>query len=139
MNRSHIIRRIAATVVAGAFAVVLSAPAQADPPALSPRGGSELAYFEETSSVRPDDRAVRGPGSLATRVSGLASTATRPDDRAGVRGPTAFETVAARAEPTSFDWGDALLGGLGGMVTALLLTGLLFLVVSRRSRVARIA
>lgn len=103
-----------------------------------PSLGRRVAGAVESNATRPDDRAgVRGRG--AYELSRASSAATRPDDRAGVRGPTAFQTVAVRADPTGFDWGDAFLGGLGGMATALMLTGLLFLVVGRRSKIARIA
>ncbi len=34
----------------------------------------------------------------------------------------------------SFDWRDALIGGLGGMGTALLLAGCLFLLTGQRSK-----
>lgn len=78
--------------------------------------------------------------SIGRRVAGGAeSKATRPDDRAGVRGPMASQTVAVRAERNSFDWGDALLGGVGGVAAGFSLTGLLFLVAARRSKIARIA
>jgi hypothetical protein len=116
MNRSHIIRRIALTVAVGAFAVALSTPAQADPPTLG---------------VRPDDRAVRGPGSVATRVSGdlvrpddRADRSVAPDDRADRRLPDRrlpIVSVEGRSATASeFDWIDAGIGAVGAFVLALL-------------------
>jgi hypothetical protein len=92
---------------------------------------------QTTVAVRPDDRGgMRGPG--AYRSADL-SAASHPDNRADARGPGAFTTTVV-LEPTStgFDWGDALIGGLGGVGTALLLTGCLFLLMSQRNR-ARMA
>jgi hypothetical protein len=135
MNRSHIIRRIATAGAAVGFAVVLSAPAQADPPALSPRDGNDLAYFETSFSVRPDDRAVRGLGSVATRVS---DDPVRPDDRAGRmtappgkaspvrsndRADRRLPTVSVEERPAStdgFHWIDAGIGAAAAFGLALL-------------------
>ena len=79
---------------------------------------------------RPDDRAgVRGADDA---VIGLVS---RPDDRAGVRGPsTAPVHFAGVATSDGFDWIDALIGGVGGVATALLIMGGAFLLLSQRNR-----
>lgn len=82
---------------------------------------------------RPDDRAgVRGPGAVSAAA--ISPVAGHPDNRAGARGPGVFTTVVAAPAPDGFDWRDALIGGLGGLGTALLLTGAFFLLTSERSR-----
>jgi hypothetical protein len=88
-----------------------------------------------STSTRPDDRAgMRGPGAI--EQPNTVSTSTRPDDRAGTRGPGALEqpTVVVTQSSTGFDWGDAFVGALGGIGTALLLTGALFLLLGQRTR-----
>jgi hypothetical protein len=101
------------------------------------RGPGAIAT-QPTTSIRPDDRAgMRGPGGLTTDTT--SNVSSHPDNRDGVRGPGAFSTTLV-AQPTSdgFDWGDALIGGLGGVGFALLLTGCAFLLTSQRSK-ARLA
>jgi hypothetical protein len=91
---------------------------------------------DSTRPIRPDDRTgARGPGAFGSAES---SAASHPDNRADARGPGAFTTVVVASRTDGFDWGDALIGGLGGVGTALLLTGCLFLLISQRSR-ARVA
>jgi hypothetical protein len=61
------------------------------------------------AATRPDDRAgVRGPTAATS-----AQRAVRPDDRAGVRGPLSASrmTHAVVATSRTFDWGDAATGG----------------------------
>jgi hypothetical protein len=85
----------------------------------------------QSSHVRPDDRAgMRGAfeGTLGSSV------AVRPDDRAGIHGPGTPPPTSLVRSSDSFDWQDAFIGGAGGVGIALLLTGLLFLVASRRTR-----
>jgi hypothetical protein len=99
------------------------------------RGPAPVLSADLSSSIRPDDRAgIRGPGGYES----AQLTAVRPDDRAGMRGPAALPSDGLQPVSTGFDWGDAMIGGLGGIGTALMLTGLLFLVMTRRSR-ARLA
>jgi hypothetical protein len=84
-----------------------------------------------SSHVRPDDRAgARGA------FEGIAGSAVvvRPDDRAGVHGPGTPPPTNLVRSSDGFDWRDAFIGGAGGAGIALLLTGLLFLGASRRSR-----
>jgi hypothetical protein len=77
MFGKHIIRRIGVATLAAAFALVLAAPAQADWPA------------QADSSVRPDDRAIHGPGAITL---GVPDAPIRPDDRADRSLPdTGFE------------------------------------------------
>ena len=81
--------------------------------------------------VRPDDRAgARGPGAVGAPES---SVVNHPDSRAGARGPGAI-VVADRPTGDAFDWGDALIGVLGGAGTALILTGSGFLLLSQRNK-----
>jgi hypothetical protein len=83
------------------------------------------------AAVRPDDRdGARGPGAIGSDAREVA----RPDDRAGVRGPGAITTVVVSSSTNSFDWGDALIGGLGGVGAALLLAGGLFVLMGQRSK-----
>ena len=92
------------------------------------RGPGAMTPAEATQVSRPDDRAgARGPG--ATDVS---RPSRHPDNRAGVRGPGALTTFAASSGSSRFDWNDALIGGLAGMGTTLLVTGCCFMLVARR-------
>jgi hypothetical protein len=82
-------------------------------------------------ATRPDDRAgVRGPATSAQR-------AVRPDDRAGLRGPvsTSRMTHAVVATSRTFDWSDA---ATGAAVTfgAISVLGLAILGSRRRGRIA---
>lgn len=96
------------------------------------RGPGGIASAPATS-VRPDDRGdTRGPGAFTTTRNAGSS---HPDNRDGLRGPGAVTTtVVAQPIADGFDWGDALIGGLGGVGAALLLAGSLFLVSSQRSK-----
>jgi len=96
--------------------------------------GSDVALVNDTglvasSGVRPDDRAgLRGVGDVVVSVS-------RPDDRAGVRGPGSVPVRAAVAATTDrFDWVDALVGGAGGIATALLVMGGALLLLTQRNK-----
>ena len=118
-------------IAALATAVVLAPATAAASPHDLPLGSGPTA----SQHVRPDDRAgVRGASEPATGN----GAALRPDDRAGSRGPGA-PIQAGVAEPANgFDWRDAFIGGISGVGIALMLTGALFLVTSRRTR-ARVA
>ena len=80
MNGSHIIRGIV-VAMACAFAVVMAAAAQAD------------------SSVRPDDRAIHGPGAVGA---GAPAEPVRPDDRADRTIAPAAQLVAVRPDDRAF-------------------------------------
>lgn len=94
------------------------------------RAGTAAAT-SQSSYVRPDDRA--GPHGAFEGTVGTA-VVVRPDDRAGVHGPGTPPPTSLVRSSDGFDWQDAFVGGLGGVGIALLLTGLLFLVASRRTR-----
>jgi hypothetical protein len=99
------------------------------------RGPGAVNTTTVSTATRPDDRAgARGPGAIEQPHT--VSTSTRPDDRAGTRGPGAIEqpTIVVTQSSTGFDWGDAFVGALGGIGTALLLTGALFLLLGQRTR-----
>ena len=90
----------------------------------------------------PDDSGdLRGPGGIAAVQAAATSSHTRPD-AADTLGPDEWEkirgTVVVQPTSSGFDWGDALIGGLGGLGAALLLTGGFFLVTSQRNK-ARLA
>jgi hypothetical protein len=100
----------------------------------------------------PDNRADRsGPGYDATV--GDVTAVGHPDNRAERYGP-GFEgseyayrgmlpsdygqpnaIVAVERPGAGFDWGDGLIGGLGGAGLALLLTGSAFLILNQRNKV----
>jgi hypothetical protein len=87
----------------------------------------------ERVAARPDDRGgVRGPGALGSPE---ATVATHPDNRADRRGPGSVTAVLVEPGSSGFDWGDGLIGGLGGVGLALLLTGSAFLLLSQRNKV----
>lgn len=122
---------IGTLVLALALAVPAAQAARPDDKA-GARGPGAIAA-ESSVSRHPDNRAgARGPGAFSPSTA--VTAASRPDDRAGARGPGAFTTVVAAPAPDGFDWRDALIGGLGGLGTALLLTGAFFLLASERSR-----
>jgi hypothetical protein len=146
---------VTALVAAAAFLAPVAQAQHPDDRALKGPGAIEQAG--QSTIVRPDDRAgMRGPGALDTTLAAATrpddragmrgpgaidqpntvSTSTRPDDRADTRGPGAFEqpTVVVTHSSTGFDWGDAFVGALGGIGTALLLTGALFLLLGQRTR-----
>jgi hypothetical protein len=105
---------------------------------VEPRGPGGVDAVQVSTAIRPDDRAgLRGPGAVdSTQRPGASS---HPDNRAGLRGPGATATVVvSQPSATGFDWNDALIGGIGGMGMALLLTGCFFLLMSQRNR-ARVA
>jgi small neutral amino acid transporter SnatA (MarC family) len=59
----------------------------------------------------------------------------RPDGRADTRGPGSIDTVVVqKTDSSGFDWGDAMIGSLGGVGLALLLTGAFFLLASQRNK-----
>jgi hypothetical protein len=93
-------------------------------------GPQRSAGLVASSGVRPDDRAgARGPGSAPVQ------SAARPDDRAGVRGPGSVPVHSAvAATGDGFDWVDALVGGAGGLATALLLMGGALLLLTQRNK-----
>jgi hypothetical protein len=96
--------------------------------------GARVAEPTTVLAVRPDDRSgTRGPGiySPAAPATGAIS---HPDNRGESRGPGSVEGVVVVSSSNGFDWGDALIGSLGGVGAALLLTGCFFLVASQRNK-----
>ena len=120
----------------GGIAALQEAPTSNHPDNRAVRGPGAATAVDSQIAMRPDDRAgVRGPGAYGpVELSGTS----HPDNRAGTRGPGSVETVVVTSASTGFDWGDAMIGGLGGVGTALLLTGCFFLLASQRSK-ARLA
>jgi hypothetical protein len=121
------------TLVLAAALLAPSALAQRPDDRAGARGPGAIAA-QQSSSTRPDDR----PGLRGHDGAAIRSTSVRPDDRAGMHGPGEFTPSVVQATSTGFDWGDALIGGLGGVGAALALMGILLLVTSRRSK-ARMA
>jgi hypothetical protein len=127
----------------GARAVAASAQT-ADAVSPNDRGGMTGVGAVAVSAQAPDafERAAMrantstpGPDVLErAAIRAAADTPTRPDDRAGVRGPGLASTgsvlLAAPAE-TGFQWGDASLGA-GIVLGVLLVAGLVGLTIRHR-------
>jgi hypothetical protein len=124
MKRNILIATVAAGIAA--LAPTMAAASPHDLPL-----GTGATTSQRSTHVRPDDRAgLRG----AFEGTVGSSVAVRPDDRAGLHGPGTPPPSSLVRSSDGFDWQDAFVGGLGGVGIALLLTGLLFLVTSRRTR-----
>jgi hypothetical protein len=147
--------KLIGTIALGAALFVPVAQAQSPDDQAGPRGPGAIAALQAQTgaSTHPDNRAVRGSAVIAANT----DIAVRPDDRAGARGPGAngsvtipgavghpdnrtesrgpgsLETVVV-VQQSGFDWGDAMIGSLGGVGAALLVTGCFFLVASQRNR-----
>jgi hypothetical protein len=155
--------RLIGTVVLGAALFVPVAQGQSPDDRPGARGPGAIAATQGTNVQHPDNRAeARGPGAVTAQQRQQTNVAVRPDDRGGMRGPGAYSspdrsaashpdnraeargpgaftpTVVVESTSTAFDWRDALIGGIGGVGTALLLTGCLFLLMSQRNK-ARMA
>jgi hypothetical protein len=86
-----------------------------------------------TIAVRPDDRSgARGPGAY-TPASPTTGAISHPDNRGDARGPGSIDSVVVVSSSSGFDWGDAMIGSLGGVGAALLLMGCFFLLASQRN------
>ena len=84
--------------------------------------------------VRPDDRAMHGPGAIAVAVT-QRDNVVRPDDRADRR----LTSVAVAAQPAAtegFDWADAGVGALATFGLVLLAGGVGAVALRRRPRLA---
>jgi hypothetical protein len=110
--------------------------ARPDDRAVGPRARAVTSI----AAVRVDDRGgIRGVGSAHSTGVGatLASTATRPDDRVGVRAfdPTAAVTAAVAVAPRvdKFQWGDAGVGAAIAVAAMMLLAGIAL--AARRYRI----
>jgi hypothetical protein len=100
----------------------------------SPINGDYPGYWRPgtapiDTSVRPDDRADRKLP-FATSDGGLVTGENKRDVRVGVN----YEPTLVASRPHGFDWGDGLIGGLGGVGLALLLTGSAFLFMNQRQK-----
>ena len=144
--------KLIGTIVVGAALLAPVAQGSVDDRA-GVRGPGGIAALQSAAANHPDNRTVRGAGGIAALQTPAAShpdsrvdargpgavgspgnvAAFHPDNRA-VRGPGAVSTVVVQPSSTGFDWGDALIGGIGGLGAALLLTGCLFLLMSQRSK-----
>lgn len=133
MNRRT---KLIGTIAIGALLVAPAA--RADDPRDWPgsRSPGAIAALESGIVRHPDNRAgPRGPGAIAAMQATSAVIAMRPDDRSGTRGPSALTRTSVTATtPGGFDWGDAMVGGVGGMGAALLLVCSAFLLVTQRHR-----
>ena len=82
--------------------------------------------------VRPDDRAMHGPGAIAVAQRDIV---VRPDDRADRR-LAGVAVVAQPAATKGFDWADAGVGALGTFGLVLLAGGVGVVALRRRPRLA---
>ena len=111
----------------GAFAERQAEPTHPDNRAVH---GVSNESMPPAVALRPDDRnGPRGAGALGSDDSSVGT-----GDRVDARGPGSITPVVVRSSTSSFDWGDALIGGLGGVSAALLVAGGLFLLVGQRSK-----
>ena len=123
--------KLIGTVAIGAALLIPVAQAQSPDDRAGLRGpGGIAAQQADGASNHPDNRAVRGTAVAATST----DLAVRPDDLAGTRGPGSVDSVVVVAGSSGFDWGDALIGSLGGVGAALLLTGCFFLLAGQRNK-----
>ena len=87
-------------------------------------------------ATRPDDRAgVRGPDNAATQVvAGDPGSSARPDNRAGAlgAGTDAVEAAASAGSSNGFDWADAGIGAAATTAAAMLLGFVAFLAMPKR-------
>lgn len=153
-------RMLIGTIVLGSALLVPVAQAQSPDDRAGLRGPGGIAATQAaTTSTHPDNRAVRGPGAVASSGSQTAirpddradrvgppvgsdvyrsadlSAGSHPDNRADARGPGAVEAVVVQqASASGFDWGDAMIGSLGGVGAALLFTGCFFLLTGQRNK-----
>lgn len=127
-HRRHILRWLA---VAFAAAAVAAPTALADPRSLDDIDPSLAAAVRqaEAGSLSPDDRPFyRGPSDTA------APASLSPDDRPFARsaGELELASVPVGFRARGFDWGDAVIGGAFGLVSALLGTGAILIAHRRR-------
>ena len=98
------------------------------------RGTGAVTAPITSDAVRPDDRAgARGPGAYSPAVQ-TTGAGSHPDNRAESRGPGSVDRVVIVSSSSGFDWGDALIGSMGGVGAALLLTGCFFLLAGQRNK-----
>ena len=111
---NHIIRVLTVASAVLAIAAPVAAAAGQPPDSRPYYRGSEAALTP--SSTSPDDRAYS-----RWAMAPPASKTVSPDDRAFARS-TPVEATALAAAPTvgqaDFDWGDALVGGMFGLLVA---------------------
>jgi hypothetical protein len=121
-------KKLVGTIAVGAALLVAPIAQARHGDDLTATHAAPIVSTEASSLVRPDDRAgLRGTDDGAVSVS-------RPDDRAGVRGYSSVPVhVTTAATSDGFDWIDALIGGVGGIATALLVMGVAFLLLSQRN------
>jgi hypothetical protein len=98
--------------------------ALADPPAQTHN------YFAQVAAgTRPDDRAgIRGPNAPSFMTAPVQDSAVRPDDRAGIRGidsTTVAATEVSLDSASGFAWGDAGIGAGSTLGLVLIAGGLL--------------
>jgi hypothetical protein len=96
--------------------------------------GTGIAGPTTNLALRPDDRAgTRGPGAYSSALQ-TTGASSHPDNRAESRGPGSVDRVVLVSSSSGFDWGDALIGSLGGVGAALLLTGCFLLLAGQRNK-----
>ena len=118
----------------GGIAAQQAGGAANHPDSRAERGTGAVTAAITSGAVRPDDRAgTRGPGAYSPAVQ-TTGAGSHPDNRAESRGPGSVDRVVVVSSSSGFDWGDALIGSLGGVGAALLLTGCFFLLAGQRNK-----
>jgi len=118
----------------GGIAALQAGAAASHPDNRAERVTGAVTAAITSNAVRPDDRAgARGPGAYSPAVQ-TTGAGSHPDNRAESRGPGSIDSVVVVSSSTGFDWGDAMIGSLGGLGAALLLTGGFFLLASQRNK-----
>jgi hypothetical protein len=103
---------------------------------VAPAAHADAWFAEQAStSTRPDDRGARVTATSLAQANDVVHYA-RPDDRAGLRGPGAFQApqqpVSAPVTGDGFNWGDAGIGAGSALMT--LLIAVAAMVAVRRTR-----
>jgi hypothetical protein len=105
----------------------------ADVQTLSPQQVLDAVRLTSPGAIGLAERYLRETGQLASPLG------TRPDDRAGLRGPGPIPASAPSVQ-TGFDWSDASIGAVSAFGASLLLAGLMLLALHtnhrRRERLA---
>ena len=92
--------------------------------------------FSAFAATRPDDRAgVRGVGAAVATYGGDPGVGARPDNRAGMLGIGSTESSSTSATSSGFDWAAAGIGAGATGAFVVLVAGAAMLALPRRQRV----
>ena len=126
--------KLVGTIAVGAALLVPVAHAQSPDDRAGLRGPGAIAAQQVGNSAgHPDNRDVRG-AAVAIVSTPTAGASLHPDNNARRRGPATVGRAVIVSRSSGFDWGDAMVGSVGGVGAALLLTGGFFLLASQRNK-----